>query len=183
MERSLLIQPHTEAAITVEEFYDYARKEFGEEFELSGQFVMAGLSLLENIARRSFMRQTWCLELRCFTERVRLPKTPCSAVQSVEYFDGSNVLSVLPQSTYSLDLSGIYAYLELYEGEEWPTVYPRRDAIKITYLVGYESPSVVPQHIKMANYIAALQLEQRKEQVNTDVIRALLGSEIITEFY
>lgn len=76
------------------------------------------------------------------SDALELPFPPLQSVTSVETYDTGNNVSTFSASRYQVDLTSGRIYLN--SGETWPTALRDRDAVKVTYVVGY---STVPAPI------------------------------------
>lgn len=78
---------------------------------------------------------------------IRLPGRPLQSVESIEYYDRSNQWQIVDPSVYGVDVSS--GTLVLSEGQAWPEVANRWDAILISYTAGV-SQADVPAIAKQA---------------------------------
>jgi len=101
---------------------------------------------------RCLVNQTWAEKMDYLSAiRIQLTLYPVSSITSVTYYDTNNAVQTLSPSVYRLQNQNAAAYLELVDGQDWPTVYDRDDAVTITYVCGYgASPSDVPANIRAA---------------------------------
>jgi uncharacterized phiE125 gp8 family phage protein len=98
------------------------------------------------------VNQTWAQKLE-FLSAIRIPLTlgPVSSITHIKYYDTDNALQTLSSSVYRLQKRNGTAYVELIEGQSWPSVYSRDDAVIITYVCGYGAASSdVPADIRAA---------------------------------
>lgn len=80
----------------------------------------------------------WCNELE-------LPFPPILGVTSITYYDASNVSQTLSTSYYYVELStDDGGCVEWGYNAQIPTLYPREDAITVTYTAGYTDLDSVP---------------------------------------
>lgn len=107
---------------------------------------------VEKLTRRSLIRQTLRLSVEGFPancegwqlgprwvrapSRIRLLRPPVIAVQSVEYFDASNVLQTVDAASYYVTDDEVpeVRFVSTFIA---PTVYDRPDALRLTYVAGY----------------------------------------------
>ena len=104
------------------------------------------------VLNRCLVNQTWAEKMEYLGD-IRIPLTlwPVQSVTSVTYYDTNNALQTLSASVYRLNKMNATAYLELLEGQSWPSVYSRDDAVTITYVAGYGAASSdVPADIRAA---------------------------------
>jgi uncharacterized phiE125 gp8 family phage protein len=107
---------------------------------------------VEKLTRRSLIRQTlrlsvdgfpsncigWQLGPRwvCAPTAIRLFRPPVLSLQSVQYFDASNVLQTVDAASYYVtdDELPEVRFVSTFIA---PTVYDRPDALRVTYVAGY----------------------------------------------
>jgi len=101
------------------------------------------------ILRRCLISQTWVEKWQVFPGvRIPLRLAPVSSITHVKYYDGDNVLQTVSSSDYSLQIGHGGPYVVVDNDASWPDVYPRDDAVQITYVAGYgASGSSVPAPI------------------------------------
>ena len=107
---------------------------------------------VEKLTRRSLIRQTlrlsvdgfpsncigWQLGPRwvCAPTAIRLFRPPVLSLQSVQYFDASNVLQTVDAASYYVTDDEL-PELRFVSTFTAPTVYDRPDALRVTYVAGY----------------------------------------------
>ena len=107
---------------------------------------------VEKLTRRSLIRQTlrlsvdgfpsncigWQLGPRwvCAPTAIRLFRPPVLSLQSVQYFDASNVLQTVDAASYYVTDDEL-PELRFVSTFTAPTVYDRPDAVRVTYVAGY----------------------------------------------
>ena len=101
--------------------------------------IKAAREYVEKYTGRAFVRRTLRADLPYFCDSIRLPHSPIISISSVKYYntDSPSVLTTLAATNYELSrdvLSRAYA-------GTWPAVDSRLNAVQITYLAGYASPS------------------------------------------
>lgn len=107
---------------------------------------------------RALLTQNWEFKYDTFSNDGchRIPFGPIQSV-TVEYYDGNNALQTLPNSSYSLLEDNLSPFIS-WPGttNTWPTIYDRRDAVKITAVAGYGDDSTsVPRTIRHAVLLIA----------------------------
>lgn len=102
---------------------------------------------------KAFITQTWELSVPHTDRygRVDLPVTPVQSIESITYFDGSNVQQTLNVADFHLYGEEDWAYIVPKENKSWPSTYVRLDAITITFKAGFgDLSSDVPESIRHA---------------------------------
>ena len=83
-----------------------------------------------------------------FPEAIQLQRRPVQSVTSVQYYDDGNTLQTLSSSIWHLNPAK--ERIELKYEEDWPTTADRWDAVKVTYVAGYQKASNVPASLRRA---------------------------------
>jgi uncharacterized phiE125 gp8 family phage protein len=82
---------------------------------------------------------------------LRLPLRPVQAVSSVTYFDGTNASQTLSTDVYGVYTDATGTYLAEKPDQQWPTTYTRRDAVTVTFTVGFgDDSSDIPEDLRLA---------------------------------
>lgn len=104
------------------------------------------------VLNRCLISQTWAEKMDSLDcRRVPLTLYPASSITSVTYYDTANASQTLSSAVYRLQKRNGTAYIELIDGQSWPSVYARDDAVTITYVAGYgTSANLVPADIRAA---------------------------------
>ncbi len=145
----------TDEPLTLTELKNQLRIDSNDEDTFLRSLITVARRLLERYTFRSFMTQTWQLNLDAFPssdeECIRLPMGPVQSVTSVTYYDESGVQQTLSPSVYKTDIVSEPGRIYLAENESWPTnVLDELNAVTIIYVAGYESADSVPSELKQA---------------------------------
>lgn len=120
------------------------------------------------------LTQTLRIQLEQFPvdDEIELPKRPIQSVTSIQYYDGTETLTTLSTSVYSLDTAEYE--IKLKRLQLWPTVVlDRWDAVTVTYVAGYTSRELVPSIAKQAMLLlVGYYFEQRGDADKTTDMRA-----------
>ena len=94
-----------------------------------------------------------------------MPKAPISSVSHIKYYDSDNALQTWADTNYNLiKPENQKGFVELVDGKDFPSIYTRGDAIKITFVSGYgSSASDVPEPIKQAVLLIIGSLYEKRE--------------------
>jgi uncharacterized phiE125 gp8 family phage protein len=139
----------------------YLRVEHDVENELIEGLIAAAVQHFDGrdgVLGRALHQQSWEYRLRRFWgKQIRIPLPPLVSVDSVQYYDDNNALQTLVTSRYeTVGIGGQQCgAIRLQDGETWPTVYDRGEAVIISFTAGYavnSSPveGAVPQPIRIA---------------------------------
>jgi uncharacterized phiE125 gp8 family phage protein len=101
---------------------------------------------------------------------VELPNPPFTSLTYVKYYDVNNSLQTLSSSYYRVVTDAERpAYVVFLSG--LPTMYPREDALQITFVCGYANAAAVPETIKQAiRLLAADWFKNREATVSGTII-------------
>jgi uncharacterized phiE125 gp8 family phage protein len=122
---------------------------------------------------RALHAQTWELRRDDFCGReIELPLPPLMAVLSVAYLDEDDAVRALDPSAYEVIGIGGHnpARIVLADGQVWPRVSRRREAVRVRFRAGYVEPggapaSEVPAAIKVGALMTIATLYENREDV------------------
>ena len=118
--------------------------------------IKVGRERLEAYLGRAFIQQVWELRLSGWRfasaaswggaglgPHIDIPRPPTMSIDSVKYFDLSNVEQTLASTEYIFIDGGDsdYSYLQAADGVTLPDTYPRADAVRIRFTAGYSYDS------------------------------------------
>ena len=121
--------------------------------------IIAAREHVEFFTGRSYARHTYRADLSAFYDEVLLPYRPIQSITNIKYYSTASpqVLTTLNANVYSQKFDH---RIVLNDGQSWPDVATRFDAVQITYKTGYadtSSPSGtgpnMPQGIKQVMYL------------------------------
>lgn len=101
----------------------------------------------EKELQRRLLTATFDLFLDGWCSRIELPLGAASVV-SVSYYDQANALQVLPSTVYDVDVKRKPGRITLAEGQTWPILRARSNAVQIRFTAGYGDADAVPAGIK-----------------------------------
>jgi len=93
---------------------------------------------------------------------INIAAAPFSAVSSVKYYDGDNVLQTLAASDYSTDFVSKRGRIKL---DETPNLKDRLNAVEVTITCGYDEAAVPKPMIQAMMMITANLYERRGDAV------------------
>jgi uncharacterized phiE125 gp8 family phage protein len=101
--------------------------------------------------RRALLTQDWKLTICEWPYcALLLPLPRLQSVQSIQYYDISNVLQTLDPVNYVAYTDGLLGRVERAQLGIFPVTYVRPDAIQVTFRCGYGTASDVPKPIRQA---------------------------------
>ena len=113
--------------------------------------IKAATQLSEEYTNRFFIDTVIEQYASNFAELQTLFKSKVSAVAHVKYYDSDNSLQTLSATVYDTQLNYEPSQIQLADGQSFPTITKRNDAVICRYTVGYGSAaSDVPEIIKQA---------------------------------
>lgn len=99
------------------------------------------------ILGRAMLSQEWTLRVNGFSCIGELPLAPVIGITSVKYWDADGVQQTLPATVYELRSADATPEIVLRQGQTWPTVQSRWDAVEVVAQYGY---TAVPDPIAVA---------------------------------
>lgn len=108
--------------------------------------IAAARQLAEHETGRQLMSATYDLHLDDWptSDNIRLPRPPVTAVTHVKYYDEDGVLQTLSTAGYHVDTVSEPARIVLVDGESWPTLQTRPNAVVVRFVAGYADAFNVP---------------------------------------
>ncbi len=130
-------------------------------------YIDAATAWVEDYTGRSLTTQTWQLSLCDFPVRLWLPRAaPLASVTHVKYYIGG-VLTTLSSSVYTAPAFSEPSYLALVDGQVWPSVDTRDDAVQIEYVTGATAVASVPVPLRQAVQLLVGHWFANREEVVT----------------
>jgi uncharacterized phiE125 gp8 family phage protein len=135
---------------------------------LIDSLIQASREYVELYTRRAFVQRTYRADVEYFSDEIQLPYAPIASITHVKYYTAASpqVLTTLDAVNYALTRDVIMRS----NVGVWPAVYPRPDAVQITYVAGYASTSSpvnaasgVPAAIKAAIHLTIADLYENRE--------------------
>jgi uncharacterized phiE125 gp8 family phage protein len=147
-------------------------------------YIDAAVAYIE-IFGQALITQTWKVKLCTWPcDGIRLPLGPVQSITTVKYYNSVNSQATLSAANYALYTDALGPYVGWLHGYSVPSLYPRADAIEVTFVAGYGSaPESVPAPIRHAILMLVGHWYENRETVNvgqtvTEVplgVTALLG--------
>lgn len=186
MNITTLLEPPFEP-VTLQEVYAHLRldAEIGspqthEHDALLTSYIKTARIEAENYTRRTFIQKRLRLSTNTFGTGVSLWHGPVQRVESVEYYDGSNVLQTLAASEYFVT-DDVLPAIMFPSTFATPTLMDRPDAVRVTYVAGYAasgSPATtqseyaanVPEEVKNAILFGVQKLYEAMAPADKDAL-------------
>jgi len=128
--------------------------------------IKAATQLSEEYTNRFFIDTVIDQTCSDFAQLQTLFKSKVSAVAHVKYYDSDNSLQTLSATIYDTQLQYEPSEIQLTDGQSFPTITKRNDAVVARYTVGYGSAaSDVPEIIKQAILLTIGNFYQNRNSV------------------
>ncbi len=133
----------------------HLRVDHSDEDDLLNLIITAARQWAEEYTRRSFVTQTWTLDMDDFPAGTGLPLrygSPLQSVSSVKYYDSDETLQTWSADEYHVDTKSIVGRVVLDDGYSWPSdLDDRPNCVTVTYVAGYgDEATDVPAAIRLA---------------------------------
>lgn len=152
--------------VSLAEFKADRRIDHADEDARLTQALNAAVSMIDgpNGVGVCMMSQVWTLTLDAFPAGpVPLGLRPVTSVDSVTYLDAAGDSQALDAADWRSALLATKPLIEPVYNRTWPTTYPVRGAVAVTFSAGWASASEVPADLKAAvMLLAAHNFEQRE---------------------
>lgn len=143
-----LITPASLKPVTLLEAKSHLKVTQDDDDSLIDIYLDAATERCENYRQSVIMSSEWEVYLRDWHCNVNLQKHPVSAINSVKYYDSSNVLQTVSSSNYRLLDFRVPARLEFDTDYDFPEFKDREYPIVVNFQAGYLAASSVPVGIK-----------------------------------
>jgi uncharacterized phiE125 gp8 family phage protein len=168
--RTQLIEAPLIEPVSIAEVRAHMRVTHTEEDALIASLITAARFTVENITRRSLIEQKWKLVIDTFPKErfLRLPHSPTTAVEFIDYLDRDGNQQTLDPSLYWVDSVSSPARISLVEGASYPeTQAGRPNCVEIGFYAGYGSTrESVPAPIRHAVKLLVAHLYENPDIVN-----------------
>src|SRR5665648_615442 len=145
----------------------HLRVDHSSEDTLIASKITAARIMVENYTNRALITSTWELRLDNWPSMpLKLPKPPLQSIVSIKYIDVDGDEHTVASSVYDLDIASEPGRIFFKPNQSWPSanLYPF-GAVRIQFVAGYASASVVPENIRSALLLGVGHLYENREQV------------------
>lgn len=159
----------TALAVVVEDLKDHLHVTSTDEDILLRQYVKVATKQAEGIMKRQCCTAQYRLVLPEFQDVIEIPRPPLiSTSLSIEYLDGDGTTQTLSSTNYDVDTYQEPAIVRLGYGQSWPETLSVENAVRISYVSGYEASTVdnlptIPDNIKVWIMLRAGDLYEHRE--------------------
>jgi len=132
--------------------------------------VSVAREYIEDFTGRSLLTQTWRLRLDCWPDvtRIALERTPLATVTHVKYYpaDGGAQATLTAGTHYRVNTDAEPGFIELIDGQYWPDLATRSDAVEIVFTAGAASASSIPHGLMQALRLRVAELYEIRTTTN-----------------
>lgn len=149
------ISPSTALAVDVDDLKDHLRITSTDEDVTIRRYIHSATKQAENIMKRQCCTAQWRFVVPEFQDVMEIPRPPVVSSQvTIEYLDTSGATQTCPSSIYEVDTYQEPAVIRLNYDSTWPDTYEVENAVRITFVAGYEESTIdnqptVPEDIKL----------------------------------
>lgn len=138
MSVKIIVQPE-EMAVSLDEARTAARVNGTDSDSEIMSRVAALTAEAEHYIGQAIINRTYLVTLPSFPAAIAAPALPIGAVLEITYFDTDNSEQTLPSNAHFIDESTEPPTVA--PTGEWPATYARKDAVKVTLIVGHGADS------------------------------------------
>lgn len=167
---SRTVEP-TLRAISIAEAKAQARLTHSDEDGVFASMIRVAEGEAETYMQRGLLTQTLVLALPDWPERIWLPQAaPLQSVTSVEYVGTDGSVVTLASTNYIVDSTTRPACIVAAPTSSWPQLQVGREAwrVRVTYVVGWTSPALVPELIKHGLKMYVTHLDMNRDGTEGD---------------
>lgn len=170
-----LTTPPANEPVSVKTVSDHCRVDSQDELLIIQGYVATAREYVEGQTGRALLTQSWrrtadrFVDFRedCAGRIILLDRTPLVSVESVKYYpaDGSAQATLSPALYHVVSVSAP-GMVCLKDGETWPDVAKRPDAVEINFTAGAADASAVPPTIRHAITLLAAHFYEQRQPLN-----------------
>lgn len=156
----------TQEPVSLDELKKHVDCDRTDQDAMLSQFIKAARQMVESATNRQLVYATYdltCDRWPC-TNTFYFPLAPLRDVVSVQYYNAANTLTLLASSNYIETTNEEPGHFSLVNGVSWPTLYPRRGAVKIQFDCGYTA-NACDERAKQAVLMLAGHWYENRESV------------------
>lgn len=172
-----LVTPAGSEPLDVDEIKLHLKVDFDDDDALITRRAKGVRKSLESEMRRQFVSASWDLYLDDFSWMILLEKSPITEVTKICYYDSSDSLQTLSTDVYQVDMVSEPARITLKDGQQWPGIFNRLNAVIVRFVAGNTNAAAVPEDIKeIILMLTSYYYDNRGEEMTQARIKALLQS-------
>lgn len=163
--------------ITLAQAKAHLREDSSDQDSVINALIGAAVSHLDGwtgILGRCLLTQTWRQDFDSFSQCLRLPLAPVSAIASVKYDDTGGVEQTVSSNSYALLTDELGSYVRFVDTFAFPSIEDQPASVRVAYAAGYADADAVPQAIKQGILLAIGHWYANREAVTVGVVAAKL---------
>lgn len=166
--RSTLVRtvPPTVEPVTVSDLKMHGRigLDVSAEDPLIQNDIKTAVEWLERDTASAFCQQTMRLRCDCFPcDVIEIWKHPVQSITSIQYVQEDGTTATWASSNYIVNTDSKPARITLAYDKTWPTARAVENAVTVTFVAGYATVALIPEHVKQAIRILAWDMVQNRE--------------------
>lgn len=154
------ITPATAYPVPDTDALEHLRLTANDETYLVHALVGSACDLIGEMSGRCLASEVWAASYSSISGKIKLPKSPVISVDSVTYYDQTDMVQSLPTTDFYVFLSDDHAEMQPKPGRQWPVTSTRDDAITITFTAGY---AALPQALRAAVLLTVGHLYENRQ--------------------
>lgn len=161
----------SEEPVSVKDFRTHIRSFEEDEDVAIGLYISAARRGLEEEYATALVPQQ-CVQrmdgfpVNCFGE-IELRIAHVTSITSIQYVDTNGATQTLSPSMYAADIFKTPSRLRPAYGTSWPSTRLDMNAVTITFMAGYATPTAVPDPVKAMILKVAAELNDKREMTVT----------------
>lgn len=165
-----LVEAPTAAGVSLDDAKAHLNVDFPDDDTLIAAYVEAAIGSLAHL-NRALRPCVYALDRKCFADPILLPQPPLVAVESIYYLDTSGAEQPLVTSVYEVKTDALgQGLVRLKDGQSWPALRDRPDAVTITFQAGYET---LPGPLRAAVLLIVGALYDQRAEIATSQVFSL----------
>ena len=166
--RGFKIETDTDTVLlTTAETKTFLKVDVSDDDTLIDNLIQAATLSCEEYTNRFFIERTLKQYAPTWKGIQNLLKSPVASVTHIKYYDNADSLQTLSTDIYSLNNVLMPSKIELKDGQDYPDIADRWDAIEVQYVVGVASAANVSEAIKQAVLLTVGTWYQNRQSVVT----------------
>lgn len=160
--------------LSLQETKTFLRVDHNDEDSQISLLIQDARERAERVTGRQLVTATWVLKLSDFLPVIYLPNPPLQSVGSIQYIDTAGDTQTLATTEYLVDAVSEPGRITEAYSKTWPSVRAQMNAVTITYIAGYGTPSNVPAGLR-SRLLAAVAhtYEHRESGVDEEYLDSL----------
>lgn len=168
--------------LTLAQAKEWLRVDSDQENDALEVLITTAREIVEFRTGRAIPQQTWKLVASDWprsdiygNDTLALPTAPLLSVENVKYYpDGGGAQQTMSSALYHTAMTGMPGMIVLVDGQSFPDLTTRPDAVEINYTAGYASTGAVPKPLLHAIKLVLSHLYENRTPVVVGTIASPL---------